>query len=297
MIKTNHPIHIVDVFAEAPYQGNQLAVVLNADDIQKDQMQQIALEMNYAETTFVNSKQQSDSGYLTRVFTPAQELPFAGHPTLGTAWVIRNHIETDSPSVIQLNLGVGKVPVHFTTSDDGIELPWFTSPPVKLGRTIEHNQIASALNLFNNDIEKKAPVQELEAGIVIICVPLVSLDALKRARLDLRAFTPLKDEGFQPFIYLYCTETLDSKNDLCARFFFDAHGVREDSATGSATACLGAFLLKHNTLSKTNFSLRIEQGYEMNRPSLLLLKAYEENGSPKICVGGNVIETMRGELL
>jgi len=253
--------------------------------------------MNYAETTFVNSKCQPDGGYSTRIFTPAQELPFAGHPTLGTAWVIRHFIETNNPPVIHLNLGVGRVSVDFTTSDDGREYPWFTAPPVKLGRTIEPDRITSALNLSIDEIENKAPVQELDAGIVIICVPLVSLDALQRAHLDLQAFAPLKNEGFSPFVYLFCTETLSPDNNLCARFFFDAHGVREDSATGSATACLGAYLLKHNYLSKTYFSLQIEQGYEIDRPSLLFLKAGEKDGIQEVFVGGNVIETMRGELL
>lgn len=296
-MNSSHPVHIVDVFAEAPYQGNQLAVVLNADTFDDTQMQQIALEMNYAETTFVYSKRQSDGGYSTRIFTPAQELPFAGHPTLGSAWVIRNHIETDSPSVIHLNLGVGKVPVNFNRSNDGRELPWFTAPPVKLGRTIERNRIAPVLNLTSDDIQTETPVQELDAGIVIICVPLAGLDSLKRARLGLSAFAPLKDEGFAPFVYLYCRETFNPDNNLCARFFFDAHGVREDSATGSATACLGAYLLKNNAQSKTDISLRIEQGYEINRPSLLFLRAKKINGHPEISVGGNVIETMRGELV
>jgi len=253
--------------------------------------------MNYAETTFVNSKCQTDGGYSTRIFTPAQELPFAGHPTLGTAWVIRHYIEANSPTVIHLNLGVGRVSVDFTVSDDGIEYPWFTAPPVKLGRTIDPNRIASALNLSIDEIETKTPIQELDAGIVIICVPIVSLDALKRSHLDLQAFTALKDEGFSPFVHLFCAETLSPDNDLCARFFFNAYGVREDSATGSATACLGAYLLKHSYLSKTDFSLKIEQGYEINRPSLLFLKAKEEDGIQKVFVGGNVIETMRGELL
>jgi len=291
-----HPFHIVDVFAEAPYQGNQLAVVLDADDLNENEMQQIALEMNYAETTFVNSNRQPDDSYSTRIFTPAQELPFAGHPTLGTAWVIRNHIEKNTTSTIDLNLGIGKISVDFIVSVDGKERPWFAAPSVKLGRTIDQARIAPALNLSIDDIESKAPVQELDAGIVILCVPLVSLSALKRASLDLAAFQPLKKEGFFPFVHLFCRETIDPDNDLCARFFFEAHGVREDSATGSATACLGAYLLEHNYLSKKDFTLQIEQGYEINRPSLLFLNARGKDRIKEIYVGGNVIETMRGEL-
>jgi trans-2,3-dihydro-3-hydroxyanthranilate isomerase len=189
------------------------------------------------------------------------------------------------------------VPVNFIASDNGKEIPWFTAPPVRLGRAIERSRIASALNLSVDDIETKTPVQELDAGIVIICVPLVSLNALKRAHLELDKFSPLKEEGFSPFIHIFCPETLHPDNDLCARFFFDAHGVREDSATGSATACLGAYLLEYNYLSTLDFSIQIEQGYEIDRPSLLFLKAKENHGIREVYVGGSVIETMRGELL
>ena len=268
-MKKNNPFHVVDVFAEAPYQGNQLAVVLEADDLSSESMQGIALEMNYSETTFVCSDRQADGGYETRIFTPAQELPFAGHPTLGTAWVIRNHIAADAPRTVHLNLGIGTVPVTFAASEDDGEIPWFTAPPVEFGPIIQRDQMAMALNLSPEDIDEGVPVQQLSAGIVVNCVPL---------------------------IHLFCTETLHQQNDLCTRFFFDAHGVREDSATGSATACLGAYLVRYRYLSSTDLSLRIEQGHMINRPSLLLLRTREADGVLEVHVGGKVIETMRGRL-
>lgn len=297
VVRSNYPLHVVDVFAEAKYEGNQLAVVLEAEELSDREMQQIALEMNYAETSFITSQRQSDGGYVVRIFTPAQELPFAGHPTLGTAWVIRHHIETDSPPTIQLNLRVGKIPVSFEAADDGRELPWLTAPPVEFGRTIERDQMAAAVGLSQNEIDDRAPVQQLSAGISVVCVPLVSLDALKRARLDPAAFAPLAQQRFPPFVYLYCTQTVDPENDLCARFFFDAFGVREDSATGSATACLGAYLVKYRYLSKSHVSLRVEQGLEINRPSLLMLRAKQSPDGHVVRVGGNVIQTVRGELV
>ncbi len=295
-MKKNNPFHVVDVFAEAPYQGNQLAVVLEADDLSSESMQGIALEMNYSETTFVCSDRQADGGYETRIFTPAQELPFAGHPTLGTAWVIRNHIADDAPQTVHLNLGIGTVPVTFAASEDDGEIPWFTAPPVEFGPIIQRDQMAMALNLSPEDIDEGVPVQQLSAGIVVNCVPLVSLAALERAQMNLEAFAPLKQGGLQSFIHLFCTETLHPQNDLCTRFFFDAHGVREDSATGSATACLGAYLVRHRYLSSTDLSLRIEQGHMINRPSLLLLRTREADGVLEVHVGGKVIETMRGRL-
>ncbi len=297
LMQKQHPFHVVDVFAEAAYQGNQLAVVLEADDLSSELMQQIALEMNYAETTFVNSERLADGSYATRIFTPAQELPFAGHPTLGTAWVIRRYLETEIPQTVCLKLGVGRVPVGFRASGDGRDIPWFTAPPVEFGPLIQGEEMAACLNLSSADIDATAPVQNLSVGITVICVPLVSMDALRRAQLNLEAFAPLQARGLQPFVYLFCRETLNQKNDLCARFFFDALGVREDPATGSATACLGAYLVKYRYLSSTDLSLRVEQGHMVNRPSLLMLQAKDSNGVVEVRVGGKVIETMQGGLL
>jgi trans-2,3-dihydro-3-hydroxyanthranilate isomerase len=293
----SHPLYLVDVFAERRYAGNQLAVVLDAADLASGEMQQIAREMNYSETTFVTSAEQPNGGYQVRIFTPAQELPFAGHPTLGTGWVIRHCVAEDNPSLVRLNLGVGQVPVTFEVSPDGRELAWLSAPPVEFGSTCPPEQIAPALNLSPEDIDDKAPVQQLSAGVSIVFVPLRKLSALRRSRLDLAAFAPLAGEGFPPIVYLFCAKPRHPENDLCARLFFDAHGVREDPATGSATACLGAYLLKHRYFPEPELSLRIEQGYEIQRPSLLMLRAKDTSSSPEISVGGRVIPSAQGKLL
>ncbi|HKB16734.1 MAG TPA: PhzF family phenazine biosynthesis protein, partial [Planctomycetota bacterium] len=239
------PLHIVDVFAARRYAGNPLAVVVAGEDLPEGTMQQVAAEMNFSETTFVRPAPDPDGGYRVRIFTPARELAFAGHPILGTAWVVRHRLGPEGSPSIRLNLAVGQVPVDFEASEDGGEVAWFLAPPVSLGATCARERIAPALGLSPEEIETRAPVRRLSAGTSALIVPVRGLEALRRCRLDLAAFAPLAAEGYPPLVYLFCTETRDRGNDLCARFFFEAHGVREDPATGSGAAFLGAYLLEH----------------------------------------------------
>jgi len=291
------PFHIVDVFAERPYAGNQLAVVLGADGLSEETMQQVAAETNYSETTFVASAPERDGGFRVRIFTPARELAFAGHPILGTAWVVRHHLAPNATGPLRLNIAAGQVPVTFESSADGSEVAWFVAPPVSLGATCAREPIAAALGISVEDIETKAPVQQLSAGTSAMIVPLRSLKALRQSRLDLHAYAPLAARGFPPLVYLFCPETHYPQNDLSARFFFEAHGVREDPATGSGAAFLGAYLLEHRVFSGPDLNLRIEQGYEIRRPSLVLLRARMAGTSREVSVGGQVIPVVRGELL
>jgi trans-2,3-dihydro-3-hydroxyanthranilate isomerase len=290
-------LHIVDVFAERPYTGNQLAVVVGGDHLADETMLQLAAETNYSETTFVSSTPEPDGAYRVRIFTPAREIAFAGHPILGTAWVVRHHLAPDVAGPVRLSLSVGQVPVTFEHSESGGEVVWFLAPPVTLGPTCARERIAPALGLLPSDIEIEAPVQQLTAGTSAMIVPLCGLDALRRSRLDLAAYSALAQEGFPPLVYLFCSETRNPGNDLCARFFFDAHGVREDPATGNGAAFLGAYLLEHEFFPKDDLSLRIEQGYEMQRPSLVRLRARIAAGTREVRVGGRVIPTLLGELL
>ncbi len=289
--------YVVDVFAERPYTGNQLAVVIDANDLSAASMLQIAAEMNFSETTFVTSAKENDGGYRVRIFTPAKEISFAGHPILGTAWVIRQFLERGSSPSIRLNLAVGQVPVTFEHGDGGKETAWFLSPPISLERTCAPERIAPALGLAPQDIEPSYPVQQISAGTAAMIVPLRSLDSLRRCKLDLNMFAPLIAEGFPPLVYLFTRETHHPENDLCARFFFEAHGVREDPATGNGAAFLGAYLLEHRYFPVPDISVRIEQGFEIRRPSLVMVRARIENALRDVSVGGYVIPVVRGELL
>lgn len=289
--------YLVDVFAERAYAGNQLAVIVCDRVLSDERMRQIAAETNYSETTFVTPKPEHDDGYRVRIFTPAQEIVFAGHPILGTASVLRHHVVSGAPRSLRLNLAFGQVCVTFELYAEGKEQAWFFAPAVSLGEKCAAERIAVALGVLPDDIDPAYPVQQCSAGTSATIVPLRSLDALRRSRLNLEAFAPLREEGFAPLVYVFCRETHHRENHLCARFFFEAHGVREDAATGNAAAFLGAYLLQHRFFPESELSLRIEQGYQIGRPSLVMLRARMVNGCREISVGGYVIPTVRGVLL
>jgi trans-2,3-dihydro-3-hydroxyanthranilate isomerase len=293
-----HRYYVVDVFAERPYAGNQLAVVLDTAGLSDETMQQIAAEMNFSETTFVAPERQADGGYRVRIFTPARELDFAGHPVLGTAWVIRHHLSRDTGDSVLLDLATLQVRVGFEPGDPPLgELAWFVGPPARLGATCARERIAAALGISPDEIDPSAPVQQVSAAASAVFVPLKSLEALRRSRLDLQAYAPIAAEGFPPLVYLFCRESADARNDLSARFFFEARGVREDPATGFGAALLGTYLLEHRLVAGPGLSLRIEQGREIGRPSVIRLRARMNDGVREVSVGGLVIPTMRGELL
>ena len=289
--------YMVDVFAEKAYSGNPLAVIVGAEELSSETMQLLAAEMNFSETTFVTSVPEEDGGFRVRVFTPSREIAFTGHPILGTAWVIRQYLTSSSDAQICLNLEVGQVPVTFESSDDGTEVVWFQAPPMTLGEKSTAASFAEVLGLSVDDIDTMLPVQMVSAGTSAMIVPLRSHDALRRSKLNLAAYSNLAAEGFPPLVYVFCNETHHPENDLCSRFFFEAHGVREDPATGNGAAFLGAYLLQHQADQDSTLSIRIEQGYEVRRPSLVMLRARMEGEHHHVSVGGHVIPTVQGELL
>lgn len=290
-------LHLVDVFAERRYAGNPLAVVIGDTSLPEATMQAVAAEIDFSETCFVVPHAETDGGYRVRLFTPVREIAFAGHPILGTASVLRRHLALPAGAELQLNLAVGPVPVCFESPDRGPEVAWFRAPPVAAGATCEPGPVAAALGLDTADVDPQAPVQVLAAGTDALLVPLRGLDALRRARLDLAAYAPLAARGLPPRVYLFCREARDAGHDLSARFFFEARGLREDPATGNGAAFLGAYLLAHRLLPGEALTLRIGQGHELGRPSLVRLEARQAGASAEIRVGGSVIPTVQGELL
>lgn len=289
-------IYIVDVFAEHSYAGNPLAVVVDELTLSKETMQKIAAEMNFSETTFIHPIPESNNGYRINIFTPTKEIVFAGHPILGTAKIVRDHIASTPSEQVILNLTVGQIPVTFESQEDK-EVAWFRAPPMKIQETVAGELIASALGLEPQELDSRLPVQVVSAQTAAIIVPLTSMKALKKGKLNLQVFEPLKKRGLPPLVYLYCGQVRDEINDLSARFFFEANGVREDPATGNGAAFLGAYLLEHQVFPDSAFSIRIEQGYEINRPSLVMVRGQKQNNFVEVYVGGSVIPIVQGELL
>lgn len=289
---TKHTFYIADVFAESKYAGNQLAVVRNASDLTLDEMQSIAREMHFSETTFILSDKPRDGGYDVRIFTPVAQVPFAGHPTLGSAYILRQEIVSNSVSSITLNLEVGQIPVEF----EG-DVAWMKQIVPTFGQTCSPSQLASVLSLDESDFDARFPIQEVSTGLPFLLIPLKNLDAARRARVNLDKLTSLVADLDAKMLFLFNPETYHAENQLNVRMFGDLFGVPEDPATGSGNGCLAGYLVKHRYFGSPQINVRVEQGYEINRPSLLLLRASEHDEAIDVNVGGKVCLVARGELV
>jgi trans-2,3-dihydro-3-hydroxyanthranilate isomerase len=287
------PFFIVDVFAEHKYEGNQLAVFTNAGGLSDTEMQDIAHETNFAETSFLLSGKKEDGGYDVRIFTPDYEVPFAGHPTLGTAYIIRTEIEDGRSEKILLNLKAGQIPVTPDVEDN----LWMKQNQPRFGQRVGLDTIAEILGISVNDIDKRFPVQEASTGLASVIVPLNTLDAVKRCRINHDRYSRFLKEELKELILVFTDQTYHPVNTLNVRVFADDTGYPEDAATGSANGNLAAYLLEHDYFSRAKIKYNVEQGYEMGRPSLLKVQAEKFGKQFDINVGGKVILTARGEWL
>jgi len=284
--------YIVDVFAERRYSGNPLAVVLDAGALSDTAMQAIAREMHLSETAFVRSGGGEDLAYDVRIFTPEHEVPFAGHPTLGTAYVIREEVLQEPVPEVRLNLAAGEVPVSF--APDGIA--WMRqNPPVFTGE-FPPDTLAGVLSLPETAIDPRFPVEEVSTGLPFIIVPVKSLESVRRAAIDRDAYEELISTTAAKAVFIFCPEPYRPENTFNARVFADHFGVPEDPATGSANGCLAGYLLRHGYLGDS-LDIRVEQGCEIHRPSLIRCRAERHGESITVQVGGRVIPVARGNLL
>jgi trans-2,3-dihydro-3-hydroxyanthranilate isomerase len=291
-----YQFYIVDVFAEEKYAGNQLAVVRDAAALSDSQMQKITKEMNYSETTFILSEEPRDGGYDVRIFTPGAEVPFAGHPTLGTAYIIQKEIIKKPIDKVILNLKVGQIPVAFQNAGEGGNILWMKQIEPTFGEVLDGSDIARALTVNKDDIDDRFPIQEVSTGLPFIIVPLKTLDATKRSKINKDVFFKLIENTQAKMVLLFCPETYQLDNNLNVRVFCDYYGISEDPATGSGNGCLAGYLVKHRYFGTSQIDVRVEQGYEIGRPSLLYLKAQDKDGKIDVNVGGKVIMVAKGQL-
>lgn len=291
------PFYMVDVFAEQQYAGNQLAVFPNAGHLTTEQMQQIAREINFSETTFILSPRPKHGGYDVRIFTPTKELPFAGHPTLGTAFVLQQSVLRAIVPQITLNLGVGPIPVTLTYEGEQPTELWMQQNPPLFGEILAATAIAPVLNLDVADLDARFPVQVVSTGIPFLIVPLRSLAALQRIRVNVESLNQLMASRSTKEVFVFCPEVRHAENHFSARMFAPLLGIPEDPATGSANGCFAGYLVQHRYLDTDAIAVRVEQGYEMGRPSLLLLQAAKSSDQISVAVGGSVILVARGEFV
>lgn len=264
---------LVDVFAEAPCEGNQLAVVRGAAGLAPARMQAIARELNFSETTFVVAEDGKRAE--VRIFTPAEELPFAGHPTLGTAWVLAR-----GRGAYTLGLGAGDVEVRFV--DD---VAWMTPPAATLGAPLARAVAAEIAGLGETDLDPAVDPALVRCGPAFALVPVRSPEALGRVRVASEA---LARHGLGAFPFTVCRGGYSADAHFAARMhFFDGTGIREDPATGSAASAFAAWLASRGEHGR----FVLEQGFEIGRPSRLHLDV-----GAATAVGGKVQLVARGRL-
>lgn len=285
--------YIVDVFAESKYEGNQLAVIVGNDTIPTEVMQKIAKEMNYSETVFITSVED----FSIRIFTPEVEIPFAGHPTIGTAFIFREEFIKKKVKTILMNLKIGQIAILFKYRGDLLSEIWMEHKEPTFHGFFSPELLAEIINLNEDDIDGRFKIQEVSTGVPTIIVPLKSLAAVQKANINKKKYYELIKNTQAKSILIFSPETYNQENDLNVRFFADYLGVPEDPATGSANGCLAAYLVKHDYFNKNNINVRVEQGYEIGRRSLLLLRAEKKEGKYYVAVGGKVIMIAKGKLI
>jgi trans-2,3-dihydro-3-hydroxyanthranilate isomerase len=288
------PFVQLDVFTDRPLAGNPLAVFTDGRGLSDDEMQALAREMNLSETTFVLPRDpavERERGVRVRIFTVREELPFAGHPTLGTATCLRG---AGGAGEIALELGVGRVPVRFEDRPGQPPFGEMTQPDPALGAVHDRAEVAAVLGVPAGDLDPALPVQTVSTGIPFTVVPFGSLAALRRLHLDLaRAEAWLRPRRAGDF-FLVARETVDPAARLHARMIF--HGG-EDPATGSASGCAAAWMVAHGVAAPEERVL-IEQGLEIGRPSRLLVRASRTGERVHgVRVGGQAVEILRGEVV
>jgi trans-2,3-dihydro-3-hydroxyanthranilate isomerase len=283
----------LDVFTARALTGNALAVCLDGRGLSTEQMQSLARETNLSETTFIlpgEATVEKERGVRVRIFTVQEELPFAGHPTLGTAYVL--HRQTGATEV-RLELNVGTVPVRFEQIDGQPVFGEMTQKNPEFGSTHPVSAVAPFTNLDVTDFDDSAPIQTVSTGVPFTITPVRSLEKLRGLRVDVSRANEYLARSGAKFLYFVSRETVDPKARLHARMFF-YNG--EDPATGSAAGCCASWMVAHGVAASDERVL-IEQGIEMHRPSRIFVRAEKhDNQIINVRVGGNCVEVLRGEI-
>jgi trans-2,3-dihydro-3-hydroxyanthranilate isomerase len=282
----------LDVFTQRRFAGNPLAVVLEAEGLETDVMQAIAREFNHPETVFVFAPADAGHRARVRIFTPVQELPFAGHPTVGTAVLLALCDDAAAGSDLVLEEGLGAVRCTLESVNGAGGGARFAIPklPREVGPAADTAAIAAALSLEPSDIDGR-PARG-SAGIPFTFVAIGSLDAMARCRPDAAKF----DSAFPDrAAYVFCSETADPGHHFHARMFAPGLGIPEDPATGSAAAAFAGLLASR--LGDGDHTIAIEQGYEMGRPSLIRLAAVVSAGRLlSASIGGDAVVVTEGTI-
>src|SRR5215203_1514886 len=271
--------HLIDVFTDRAFGGNPLAVVTNGRGVDDETMQAVAKEFNLSETTFVLPPDDPRHDWRVRIFTPSSELPMAGHPTVGTAFVLaREHLvpRAGRETNIIFEEGVGPVPVRVEFEDGEPSFAEMTQPLPQFGpRLDEHRQaVARMLSLEESDLESNLPVEMVSCGVPFLYVPLRGLDAARRARPRVDLIERVSNEhGVPPQVFVFTREVEQEGSTVHSRMFAPGMGITEDPATGAASGPLGSYLVRYRVVAcDPAAEIVSEQGIEMGRPSYINIR-------------------------
>lgn len=300
-----HDFVQVDVFTDVPFGGNPLAVFPEAEGLTSEEMQKLAREMNLSETTFVLPPEAPGADFKVRIFTPAVELPFAGHPVVGTHWVLAHlgRVDLKAPvTEVRFELGVGVLPADLEVADGRVDRVVITSDQPRFLTVLEDlTELAAGLGIPAEAItDTGLPVQVVSTGMPTLMVPVRSLaevQALDAGNLNVAALRRACEPVGTESVLLFTFETERPEATVHVRMFAPALGVPEDPATGSANGTLGAYLVHHQavTVSEGTNHFISEQGAEMDRPSTLHLLVDRAGGEvTRVRVGGQVVPVVEG---
>src|SRR5579863_4261686 len=285
---------LIDVFNSRPFGGNQLAVFSDAAGLSDSEMQTLAHEMNFSESTFVTASDDPGVVRRVRIFTPRREVPMAGHPTVGTTWVLASHgqiLLKSARTDATLQLGIGPVRVTIESKDAKPEFVWMAHREAEFGaKRRDHGRIAKALGINASDIRDDLPIQIVSTGFPFVMVPIRTLDALAKCTSNAGPIGALFEPAeWAPLIYMFVVVANESGEfSVRARMFAPHDGIAEDPATGSAAAPFGAYAATYGLINPApKASFMINQGVEMGRPSEIHVEvARKDNGAFGIRIGG-----------
>lgn len=297
----NYKFYTVDVFTDKPFSGNPLAVFPDAEGLDEVIMQKIAAEFNFSETVFVFPPSHENAHRKLRIFTPSSEIPFAGHPTIGTAFILTKigsiPLKEKEMEII-FEEGVGNIPVQVKSLFNQAiyaELK-VLSPPEFNNNTPSLSELAEILSLSVQDLAvDNYPVQIVSCGLPFLFVPVSNFDSLAKAKINQPVWEEILSNSSASQVYPFC---IVKSNKWRSRMFAPALGITEDPATGSAAAAFAAYLAQRESKLNGSWKWTIEQGIEMGRPSLLQAYAEKKNGTiTEIRVGGTSVLVSEGFLL
>jgi trans-2,3-dihydro-3-hydroxyanthranilate isomerase len=292
-----------DVFTDRPFTGNPLAIFPEAEGLTSEEMQSIAKEMNLSETTFVLPPTDLKARFRLRIFTPASELPLAGHPVVGTCFVLAERgmipLEEGTNRIFQ-ECKAGVLPVDIVVRGGKVEEVVMTqSPPRFFDEYDNRALLAAAVGLPEGELLPGGlRAQVVSTAVPQLMVPAASLHHFGRIELDLAAMRQVLRETESDCFMIFTRECVQAEGTVHARMFAPALGVAEDPATGSASGALGAYLVKHGLVeAKPTARILVEQGYEMGRPSAIHVEVdADESGPKEVRVGGKAVEVAEGRL-